>query len=77
IVTTSLNSGYEEVKHGTQQIRLTGEKFTGIQKSVSEMIDNINNITANVSEIASNSQKMNHAIQEIAAVSEESAAGIE
>ncbi|WP_339228410.1 methyl-accepting chemotaxis protein [Oceanobacillus sp. FSL K6-2867] len=77
IVTNSLNSGYEEVKHGTQQIRLTGEKFTGIKNSVSEMVDNITNITANVSEITTSSQKMNHAIQEIAAVSEESAAGIE
>ncbi len=46
VVANSLNNGYEEVKHGTTQIRLTGEKFTGIRNSVTEMVDNINNITA-------------------------------
>ena len=76
-VTDSLNDGYQEVKQGTNQIQLTGDKFTGIRDSVSEMVDNIQNINVNISEIVSGGQAMNSSIQEIAAVSEEAAAGIE
>ncbi|GGN63359.1 methyl-accepting chemotaxis protein [Oceanobacillus indicireducens] len=76
-VTTELNQGYEEVKEGTIQIQNTGEKFTSIRESVTDMVGNMQKISDNVSEFAASSQKMNSSIQEIAAVSEESAAGIE
>ena len=77
VVTSSLNNGYEEVKQGTSQIQLTGEKFTSIRTSVTDMVKNIKNISVNVADITASSQEMNGSIQEIAAVSEESAAGIE
>lgn len=76
-VTTSLNSGYQEVKQGTDQIQLTGQKFTKIRTSVTDMVENLKNITIDVADITANSQEMNSSIQEIAAVSEQSAAGIE
>lgn len=76
-VTKSLNNGYQEVKQGTNQIQLTGEKFTSIRSSVTDMVGNIRSISVNVADITASSEEMNRSIQEIAAVSEESAAGIE
>ncbi|RKQ32532.1 methyl-accepting chemotaxis protein [Oceanobacillus halophilus] len=77
VVTDYLNNGYQEVDQGTNQIRLTGEKFNGIRNSVTDMAENIKMITDNISDITSGTQEMNSSIQEIAAVSEESAAGVE
>lgn len=76
-VTNELNQGYEEVKAGTIQIQNTGEKFTSIRNSVTDMVGNMQKISENVSDFATSSQQMNGSIQEIAAVSEEAAAGIE
>lgn len=76
-VTNELNQGYEEVKAGTIQIQNTGEKFTSIRDSVTDMVGNMQKISENVSDFATSSQQMNGSIQEIAAVSEEAAAGIE
>ncbi|WP_188206870.1 methyl-accepting chemotaxis protein [Alkalibacillus aidingensis] len=77
VVTESLKGGYKEVEQGTQQIKLTGEKFAGINEGITEVVDSIKTITSHLSEMAAGSQQMNSSIQEIAAVSEESAAGIE
>lgn len=77
VVTSSLNNGYQEVKQGTAQIQLTGQKFTNIRTSVTDVVENLKNITIDVADITANSQEMNSSIQEIAAVSEQSAAGIE
>lgn len=76
-VTTQLNNGYKEVKGGTLQIQKTGEQFTGIRDSVTDMFGKIEHISDYLSEFAASSQKMNASIQEITAVSEESAAGTE
>ncbi|WP_068673486.1 methyl-accepting chemotaxis protein [Oceanobacillus sp. Castelsardo] len=76
-VTTSLNNGYQEVELGTNQIRLTNEKFNTIQHSISEAVNSINFINTNMSDIAASNQEMNSSIYEIAAISEQSAAGIE
>lgn len=76
-VTAELNNGYKEVKGGTLQIQKTGEQFTGIRDSVTDMFGKIEHISDYLSEFAASSQKMNASIQEITAVSEESAAGTE
>lgn len=76
-VTNELNNGYNEVKGGTLQIQKTGERFTGIRDSVTDMFGKIEHISDYLSEFAVSSQKMNVSIQEITAISEESAAGTE
>ncbi|WP_145523170.1 methyl-accepting chemotaxis protein [Virgibacillus sp. SK37] len=76
-VTNSLNDGYKEVELGTNQIRLTNEKFSTIQHSISEAVNSIHFINTNMADIAASSQEMNSSIYEIAAISEQSAAGIE
>lgn len=77
IVTESLQAGYKEVEQGTKQIATTGETFHGISQAVTEMVNQINQITENLTGIAANSQQMNGSIQEVAATSEEAAAGVE
>ncbi|WP_404451073.1 methyl-accepting chemotaxis protein [Virgibacillus necropolis] len=76
-VVVSLNSGYSEVKEGTNQIEATGKSFETINDSVSDMTTKIIAISNNLKGIAANSNEMNNLIEEIASVSEESAAGVE
>lgn len=73
-VTKELNSGYKEVQEGSVQIQKTGEKFTSIRDSVTNMFHNMEIISNYLSESAASSQKMNSSIQEITAISEQSAA---
>ncbi len=77
LVVASLQNGYKEVEQGTGQIITTGETFTNISVSVTDMVDRMNNVSQNLTEIEANTQKMNGAVQDIAAISEESAAGVE
>lgn len=77
LVTESLQDGYKEVEKGTDQIKTTGETFTWISTSVTEMVNSIKTISVNLSDMAVNSQGMNSFVQEIAATAEESAAGVE
>ena len=76
-VTESLQSGYKEVELGTLHIKTTGETFNGINKAVTEMVENIKLITENLSGFAVNSEEMSSSVEEIAAITEESAAGVE
>lgn len=76
-VVESLQSGYEEVERGTEQITTTGDTFREIYQSVKQMTENIGNISTNLVEVFESNETMNDAIQSIAAVSEEAAAGIE
>lgn len=76
-VTDSLQGGYEEVLKGTEQIKSTGQTFTGIQHAVNEMVDSIQVVSENLASILETSKEMNKAIEDIAAISEEAAAGIE
>ncbi|MCM3740338.1 methyl-accepting chemotaxis protein [Oceanobacillus luteolus] len=77
LVTNSLSEGYQEVEQGTNQIKLTVEKFDSIQNSVTTMVQSLQSITENMDEITEQSQEMNTSIQEMASISEESSAGIE
>lgn len=76
-VAKSLQGGYEDVEQGTNQIKTTGETFTGINNAVKDMVAKIETVTNNLSSISSSSQEMNAFVEEIASVAEESAAGIE
>lgn len=77
VVTSSLQGGFKEVEHGTEQIETTGKTFNEIREEITKMVDHINVISGNLAEMATNSQEINSSIAEIAAISEESAAGIE
>lgn len=76
-VVESLTEGYEEVQEGTKQIERTGQNFTKIDHSVSDMVQKITSISENLKEIVENSTHINKLIEDIAAVSEQSAAGVE
>lgn len=76
-VAESLQAGYEEVEHGTEQIKQTSETFQQIKLHVAETVENMKVVTNNLHDIAENSAEMNKSIEEIASVSEEAAAGVE
>lgn len=76
-VTTSLQTGYEEVKRGTEQITNTNTTFEQIASAVNSMFSNIQGITENLQGISTTTEHINRSIDEIAAISEQSAAGVE
>lgn len=76
-VVSSLQSGYQDVEGGREQIEATGLTFKQIYESVTIMTSKINEISENLDHVSASSDQMNISIENIAAVSEESAAGIE
>lgn len=76
-VTLSLEEGYEEVEAGTEQILTTGDRFNRMNQSLTNMVKQIQQISAGLNKIDVEGQKMNQSIEEIATFSEQSAAGIE
>ncbi|MFJ7406293.1 MULTISPECIES: methyl-accepting chemotaxis protein [unclassified Lysinibacillus] len=76
-VTASLQTGYEEVKRGTEQITTTNTTFEQIASAVNSMVSNIQGITENLQGISTATEQINRSIDEIAAISEQSAAGVE
>lgn len=76
-VVSSLQTGYVEVKQGTEQIHLTQQTFKEIRSSIHEMVKQIQIVADNFADMKNNSLEINDSIQEIAARSEQSAAGIE
>ncbi len=76
-VTTSLETGYQEVEQGTNQIMETGETFNEITTAVEGVVDSIQVMADHLADITGETERMGKAVQEIAAISEESAAGIE
>ena len=77
LISASLEESFEQVKKGSQSVRITGETFEVLKNSISQMVEQMNEIGANMAQITSESGEMNTAIESIAAVTEESAAGIE
>ncbi|WP_062109077.1 methyl-accepting chemotaxis protein [Bacillus niameyensis] len=73
----SLQSSYEEVEVGSDQIKQTGFTFGNINESVSEMVRKIQQISTNLKDLSQNGGEMSKAIEEVAAVAEEAAAGVE
>ena len=51
-VVESLTKGYEQVEKGSNQIKMTGESFENINRSVGEMMGKIKHISSNLTEIA-------------------------
>lgn len=76
-VTSSLQSGYEEVRKGTAQLDQTNNTFDQISQAVEDMNDNINVISNNLTKISQHSEMINGSIDEMASISQESAAGVE
>lgn len=76
-IVSSLQDGYQEVKKGTEQIKLTGRTLANIDTAVSDMAKQIQSITDALSGITAKSVDMNQSIENVAAVSQESAAGVE
>lgn len=73
----SLQTGYNAVHSGSEQINITGEKFDAIHNAISNMVDEMIAVSDRLTQITNNSNDVNNAVENIAAVSEESAAGIE
>ena len=76
-VVNSLARGYDEFRKGIAQIRTTGTTFNAINRSVTEMADQITATSRHLSDIASGSGRITQSIENIASVSEEAAAGVE
>lgn len=76
-VTTSLETGYEEVENGAIKITTTRETFNEISKSIEEMVHHIQVVTSNLDEIAKETEEMNRSVEEVAVITEESSAGVE
>lgn len=77
IVAQSLVDGYDFVEEGTNQIELTGDAFKKIHSSVSSIVNQIVNISANLGNITETSQVINKSLEDIATISEEVVAGVE
>ena len=76
-VTTSLHTGYEEVKKGTTQMTTTNATFTEIAQAINDMRMHINAISENMQDIETSTVTIHTAVDEIASVTEQSSAGIQ
>lgn len=76
-VSSSLQSGYTEVKSGAAQIDKTSNTFSEMKMQLDSMVTNISGVTNNLALLAENTNNMSTSIEEIASISEESAAGVE
>ena len=76
-VSSSLQSGYTEVKSGAAQIDQTNSTFSEMKLQLDSMVENISIVTNKLALLAENTNNMSVSIEEIASVSEESAAGVE
>ena len=76
-VSSSLQSGYTEVKSGAAQIDKTSNTFSEMKMQLDSMVTNISGVTNNLARLAENTNNMSTSIEEIASISEESAAGVE
>jgi methyl-accepting chemotaxis protein len=76
-VSSSLQSGYTEVKSGAAQIDKTSNTFSEMKMQLDSMVANISVVTNKLALLAENTNNMSTSIEEIASVSEESAAGVE
>ena len=76
-VSSSLQSGYTEVKSGAAQIDKTSHTFNTMKMQLDSMVMNISGVTNNLALLAENTNNMSTSIEEIASISEESAAGVE
>ena len=76
-VTESLQEGYAEVESGTAQIEETGGKFVEINNAVTDMVENMGQVSNKLLTIVQSTDEMNQSVENIASISEEAAAGVE
>ncbi|NCU17362.1 methyl-accepting chemotaxis protein [Pallidibacillus pasinlerensis] len=76
-VSESLKNGYVEVERGFVLTKATSEAFSEINKSITNMVVNIEEIAEKLASITVGSKDMNESIEEIAAIAEESASAVE
>lgn len=77
LIAQSLESGYVNVREGTETIQITRDIFNRIQSEMASMVEKVNQVSAGLGKISHNVQKVNMAGENIAAISEENSAGIE
>lgn len=77
IVTDSLSRAYDQVEHGTNQIKISSDIFKQINVEILDMINKVNSISNDLKEIAENSNNATIGIEQIASIAEENSAGIE
>lgn len=58
VVSESLQSGYKEVTEGTKQIHSTQETFKGIDEAITQMSQQIQEITSNLQDVLNESVNM-------------------
>lgn len=77
MVVELLEMGFDMVESGYKQIQISTEHFEAINLAMADMLERIQNVTANLTKIAKNSEQVSQHGQEVAATSEQAAAGIE
>lgn len=77
LVTQSLEEGYQQVEQGTNQILVTGEAFQTIDSEISQMVEKIDNVTANLKGTAESTDQINTVIQQVASIAQENSANVE
>lgn len=76
-VTEALHDGFNKVREGTNQIRVTGTSLQGINGEISQMVNGILLVHSALQNIAQNSSEIETAVEQVAAVAEESSAAME
>lgn len=76
-VTNSLQQGYGEVQHGSEQLTETGQRFDDISEAVTQMNTEIQQMSQKLNDIQASSVAVSTSITDIAAVGEESSSGAE
>lgn len=77
MVVELLEMGFDKVESGYKQIQISTEHFEAINLAMADMLERIQNVTANLTKIEKNSEQVSQHGQEVAATSEQAAAGIE
>lgn len=73
----SLEEGFTQVIQGSNQMKITGETFGVIERSVSDMVESITTISKSFGQINQKTNQIHQTLEEVAGISEESASGIE
>lgn len=76
-VSLALKQSYDEVRQGTEDIKLTGVRFNAIEQAVEMMTANVKSVISDLAILNRDSASVNQAVQEIASISQQSAAGVE
>ncbi|WP_176713676.1 methyl-accepting chemotaxis protein [Pseudobacillus wudalianchiensis] len=76
-VTGSLQSSFEKVEAGAEQIQMTGMTFDEITGTISTLAQKIRVITTHLTQLNGETESIGSTVESIALISEQSAAGVE